>query len=225
MTLLGDALALARKDLVIELRTRQAVAAGAALGAIALVIVGLAAGPDLGQLRTLAPGLTWIALLYAAVAMADRLEQLDRVDDAFSALWLTVSDRRSIYLGRVLSLAVVLGALQTGLWILAAVLLNVVPEPTLIALFPLSCLTAATMAAVTATLSALVSGARNRALLQPVLLLPFLAPVALAGVRASASILGSADHDLMSWLILLVIETALFLGLGLLVYESAAAPE
>lgn len=225
MSLLTDAMALTTKDLRIELRTRDAIAAGGALGAIALVMVGLAAGPDLGRLRSLAPSLTWIALLYAAVAMADRLEQIDRRDDAFSAVWLSVADRRSIYLGRVLSLTVVLTALQLGLWVLASVLLNVVPGPSLLGLAPLSVLTSACAASVTATVAALVAGSRQRALLLPVLLLPLLVPTLLAGVQASAAMLDERAADSVGWLILLVGQSALFAGLGLLAYETAAGPE
>ncbi len=225
MTLLADALGLAMKDLRIELRTRDSLAAGAALCAIALVMVGLAAGPDLVRLRALAPGLTWIALLYAAVAMADRLEQIDRRDDAFSALWLTLADRRSIYVGRALSLTVVLAALQIGLWVLAAGLLNVVAGPALLGLIPLSLLTSACAASVTATVSALVAASRQRALLLPVLLLPLLVPTLLAGVQASGALLDGRAAESVGWLVLLVAQTALFAGLGLLVYETAATPE
>lgn len=225
MSLLSDAGALALKDLRIELRTRDALAAGGALGAIALVMVGLAAGPDLGRLRSLAPSLTWIAFLYATIAMADRLEQIDRRDDAFSALWLTLADRRSIYVGRVGSLTVVLAGLQIGLWILASVLLNIVPGPALLGLVPLSLLTSGCAASVTATVGSLVAASRQRALLLPVLLLPLLVPTLLAGVQASAAMLSDRPADAGGWLVLLVAQTALFSGFGLLAYESAAAPE
>lgn len=225
MSLLSDAVALTMKDLRIELRTHDALAAGGALAAIALVMVGLAAGPDLDRLRSLAPSLTWIALLYAAVATADRLEQIDRRDDAFSALWLTVADRRSIYVGRFLSLTLVLAVLQLGLWLLSSVLLNVVAGPTLIGLVPLSLLTSACAASVTATVTALVAGSRRRALLLPVLLLPLLVPTLLAGVQASGAMLDARAVESLGWLGLLAAQTALFAGLGLLAYETAATPE
>ena len=222
---MSDALILATKDLRVELRTRDALAAGGALGAIALIVVGLAAGPDPSRLRALAPSLTWIALLYAAVAMTDRLEQIDRRDDAFSALWLTLCDRRSIYVGRVISLTIVLGSLQIVLWVLAVVLLDVVVGPTLVGLAPLSVLTSACAATVTATVAALVATSRQRTLLLPVLLLPLLVPTMLAGVQASAALFEGRPSDAAGWVILVFAQTALFGGIGLLAYEPAATPE
>lgn len=225
MSLVSDALVLTAKDLRVELRTRDALAAGAALAGIALVVVGLAVGPDLAQLRSLAPSLTWIALLYTAITMADRLEQIDRRDDAFSALWLVLVDRRSIYVGRVLSLTLVLSGLQLALWALASVLLNAVPAAALAALVPLSALTSFCAAAVTATVTALVAASQQRALLMPVLLLPLLVPTLLGGVQASGALLDGRPADAVAWLAVLIAESALFLGLGLLSYEAAATPE
>ena len=225
MSLVSDALVLTAKDLRVELRTRDALAAGGALAGVALVVVGLALGPDLARLRSLAPSLTWIALLYAAIAMADRLEQIDRRDDAFSALWLTLADRRSIYVGRVLSLTLVLTGLQLALWALASFLLNVVPAPVLAALVPLSAVTSYCAATVTATVTALVAASRQRTLLMPVLLLPLLVPTLLGGVQASSALLNGQPAQAIEWLAVLIAQSALFVGLGLLSYEAAATPE
>ena len=224
MSLLVDAVALARKDLVIEFRARQAMASAVALAGIALVLVGLAVGPDPARLRALAPALVWITLLYAAIAVADRLERIDRSDDAFAGLWLVLADRRSIYLGRVLSLSTVLGLLQLAIWGVAAFLLDLPLRPEMLALVPLSALTAVAAAAASALTLALVADAAHRPLLLPVALLPLLVPTFLAGVQASSAVLDGRLGDATGWVGALIIETALFLGLGVLTYETAAQP-
>lgn len=224
MNLLTDAFALARKDLLVELRARQTVTAASALAGVALVLVGLAVGPDPTRLRTLAPALVWIALLYTAIAVAERLERIDRSDDAFAGLWLAVADRRSIYLGRIVSLAAVLALVQLAIWLAAAVLLNLPLGVGAVALLPLVVLTAFAAATVSALTLALVADARHRSLLLPVALLPLLVPTFLAGVQASGAVLEERFADATSWGAALLIETALFLGLGLLSYETAASP-
>ena len=224
MSLLADALMLARKDLLVELRARQAIAAALALAGIALVLVGLAVGPDPGRLRALAPALVWIALLYAAIAVAERLERIDRSDDAFAGLWLVLADRRSIYLGRVLSLSTVLALLQVALWLAAAVLLDLPLQAGSLALVPLAALTAMATATASALTLALVADARHRSLLLPVAMLPLLVPTFLAGVQASAAVLEGRFGDAAGWAAALFIETALFSGIGLLTYEAAANP-
>lgn len=225
MSLLADSMALARKDLVVELRARQAVASALALAGIALVLVGLAVGPDPDRLRTLAPALVWIALLYAAIAVAERLERVDRSDDAFAGLWLVLEDRRSLYVGRVFSLSIVLGLLQLAIWGAAAFLLDLPLRPEVIALVPLAALTAVATAAASALILALVADANHRPLLLPVALLPLLVPTLLAGVQASSAVLEGRLGDATGWVTALIIETALFAGLGLLAYETAASPD
>jgi heme exporter protein B len=225
VSLLADSMALARKDLVVELRARQAVASALALAGIAFVLVGLAVGPDPDRLRTLAPALVWIALLYAAIAVAERLERVDRSDDAFAGLWLVLEDRRSLYVGRVFSLSIVLGLLQLAIWGAAAFLLDLPLRPEMIALVPLAALTAVATAAASALILALVADANHRPLLLPVALLPLLVPILLAGVQAGSAVLEGRLGDATGWVTALIIETALFTGLGLLAYETAASPD
>ena len=225
MSLLADAAVLARKDLLVELRARQAIAGALALAGIALVLVGLAVGPDPDRLRALAPALVWIVLLYAAIAVAERLDRIDRSDDAFSGLWLVLGDRRSILLGRVLSLAVFLGLLQLAIWVAAALLLDLPMRVEALALVPVAALTATAAATVSALTLALVADARHRSLLLPVALLPLLVPTFLAGVQASSAALDGRLGDAAGWAATLFIEAALFAGLGLLTYEHAASPD
>lgn len=224
MSLLADAVMLARKDLTVELRARHALASALALSGVALVLVGLAVGPDPARLRELAPGLVWIALLYAAIAVAERLERIDRSDDAFTGLWLVLADRRSIYVGRVISLAFVLVVLELGLWLAAGFLLDAPLGPSAVLLLPLAGLTGLAAAAAVALVMALVAEAGQRALLLPVALLPLLVPTFLAGVQASSLVISGRPGDAGGWAAALVIEAALFVGLGLLTYESAASP-
>ena len=225
MNLATAAITLARKDLLVELRARQAIASSVALAAVALVLVGLAVGPDPVRLRALAPALVWIALMYASIAVAERLERIDRSDDAFSGLWLVLADRRAIYVGRVASLTIFLAVLQLTLWLAAAVLFDLPLAFDALALVPLAALSALTAATASALVVALVADASHRSLLLPVALLPLLVPTFLAGVQASSAILDGRAGDATGWVTALLIEAALFSGLGLLTYETAATPD
>lgn len=225
MSLLADAVALARKDLLVEVRARQAMASSVALAGIALILVGLAVGPGPERLRSLAPALVWIALLYAAIAVAERLEQIDRTDEAFVGLWLVLADRRALFIGRVLSLSTALMLLQLAIWVAAVLLLDLPFRAEAMAIVPLAALTAVAAASVSALVLVLVADAEHRPLLLPVALLPLLVPTFLAGVQASAAILEARTGDALGWIAALGIEAALFLGVGLLTYETAAGPD
>ncbi len=225
MNVLSDTIALARKDLLVEVRARQALASALALAGIALIVVGLAVGPGPERLRELAPALVWTALLYAAVAVAERFDRIDRSDEALVGLWLVLIDRRAIFLGRVLSLSIVLALLQLAIWAGAAILLDLSVTPAALALVPLAAITALTAASATALVQPLVADANHRPLLLPVALLPLLVPTFLAGVQAGSAILDGRLVDTGGWVVALLIEAALFLGLGLLAFETAVSPE
>ena len=117
--MLSDAVVLAAKDLRIELRSPSSAVGAVTLGLIGLVVTGLATGPDPARLRTIAPGLAWLAVVYAAIAVSDRLDRVDRDDDAFSDLWLSVRDRRAIFVGKVFALTLILWTITLALLVAA----------------------------------------------------------------------------------------------------------
>lgn len=224
--LFGDASHLAAAQLRTELRGRTALTASATVGALGLLLVGLVAGPDLARLRDLGPGLVWLGMLYAVIALGDRLDSTLHAQDAHSGFWLVVGDRRAIYLGTVIALWVLLLGLVLSLILLASVLLDLrLPPSTLPVLLVACALAALGASAVTALVSALVRGSSQRALLAPVILLPLLAPTLLAGSGTVNALLAARPSEVLGWLGLLTAESALFLGLGLLTYEAAATPE
>lgn len=223
--MLADAILLARKDLLVEIRARQALASAATLASITLVLAGLAIGPGAARLRELAPAVVWIALLYSAIAIAERFERIDRADDAFTGMWSALGDRRSIYVGRLLSLSLGLWVLQLAIWAAAVLLLDVRVGPTIVLVVPFAALASVTISAASALVLALVADIAQRTLLLPVLLLPLLVPTSLAGVQGAAALLGGRPSDALGWGAGLLIQAALFVGVGLLTFEAAATPD
>ena len=223
--MLGDIVALAMKDVRIELRSPASIAGALTLGLVGLVVTGLAAGPDTARLRTIAPGLAWLAVLYAAIAVSERLDRIDRTDDAFSDLWLSVRDRRAIFAGKVLALTLILWTITLALLVAAVVLLNIEPSPLAFALIPLALFACVALAAGVALVTGTVGGNSQRVLLLPVALLPLLAPTLLAASQATAALVAGTVDASLPWFGLLAAQAALFGGLGLLVYEHGAALE
>ena len=221
----SEVLALAAKDLRIELRTPTAAIGAVTLGLIALVVSSLATGPDPTRLRAVAPGLAWLAVLYAAVAVAERLDRIDRADDAFSELWLSVRDRRVIFAGKVVALTLVLWVIALALLVVAVVLLGVNPSPATVGLVPLAGIAALALASGAVLVTAVVGASSQRTLLLPVALLPLLVPALLAASQASGALTDGRLSAALPWSGLLAAQASLFLGLGLLAYEAGAASE
>ena len=223
--MLSDAVVLAAKDLRIELRSPSSAVGAITLGLIGLVVTGLATGPDPARLRTIAPGLAWLAVVYAAIAVSERLDRVDRDDDAFSDLWLSVRDRRAIFVGKVLALTLILWTITLALLVAAVILLNVEPSVVALAMIPVAGLACLALAAGAALAAATVGSSSRRILLLPVVLLPLLAPTLLAASQATAALLDGRLDAALPWVGLLATQAALFVGVGLLVYDAGAALE
>lgn len=223
--MLGDIMALATKDVRIELRSPASVAGALTLGLVGLVVTGLAAGPDTARLRTIAPGLAWLSIVYAAITVGERLDRIDRTDDAFSALWLSVRDRRAIFAGKIMALTVMLWTIALALLGASVILLNIEPSPLAVALIPLALIACLALAAGVVLVTGTVGGNSQRVLLLPVALLPLLSPTLLAASQATGALVAGTIDASLPWFGLLTAQAALFGGLGLLIYEQGAALE
>ncbi len=223
MSIFREALELARKDIVTEIRARDALPSAIALGATALLVVALAIGPDVERLRSLAPALVGVVLAFATITLADRLDAVDRADDAFVALWLVLEDPRAILIGRVISLTASLFVLELGLWVSASLLLDVELTAATVVLVPVALLSSLSAASVAALVMTLVGTTPQRTVLAPTLLLPLLVPTLLSGVQAASAVLAGSG-PLVLWAGVSGAEALLFVGVGLLTYREAAKP-
>lgn len=199
------ALAIARKDALAELRGRQATVSTLFFAAIVLLLFGFALGPDSGRLAAAAPGLLWLALVFAGILAVGRLHQLEAEDSALEQMALYPVPRRAIYAGKALAAfgaMALLGALVLGA---VGVLFAVDIGRALAPLAATVLLGALGVAAVGTFYAGLTVRMRAREVMLPLLMLPVLAPLLLAAVKATgAALAGDPFGELVAWLQLLV---------------------
>ena len=221
MTAVGRHLAVARsiaaKDLRAELRGRQAVTSTLFLAALTLLIFGFALGPDHARLADAGPGLLWLAVILSGVLAVGRLHQLEMEDGAFELLALYPVPRAAIYLGKALgglAAMLALGALVLPLTVVLYALDVASSLPGLVLVIGLGALG---FAAIGTLYAGLTVRLRAREVLLPLLLLPVVAPLLLAAVSATASLLaGDPLGELGAWLQLLIgYDLAMLLAGGL----------
>lgn len=213
------ALAIAGKDVVAELRGRHAVVSTLFFAALVLLLFGFALGPDARRLAEAAPGLLWLAIVFAGVLALARLHQLEADDGALEQLALYPVRRRAIYLGK--ALAGFAAMLVTGVVLLgaAALLYDIdvlAPGAALALILVLGTLG---IAAVGTFYAGITVRMRAREQMLPLLMLPVLAPLLLAAVKATAIALGAAPSgDLVAWIELLVVFDGVMLVAGAATY-------
>jgi heme exporter protein B len=194
--------AIARKDLRLELRTQYTLGSALPFAATMLLAFGFALGPDRLLLVRTAPGLLWLAGMFAAIDLFHRSYQAEAANGALEGLLLSPVDKGAVYLGKAAAAAVQLGALFTATAVTVALLfgLPVGPSPTLLAL----------------TTALTVLGRRQAAL--PILVLPLATPVLIAAIRATTELSTGSTDQVAGWIGLLVAFDAAFLATGYLVF-------
>lgn len=219
---LAVAVALARKDALAELRGRVAIGTTLFFGAIVLLLFGFALGPDAQRLQEAAPGLLWLAIVFAGLLAVGRLHEAETEDGALEQLALYPVSRHALYAGKALAGFAAMLVLGLVLFPVVALLYRV---DVLAAALPLAAtlvLGAAGFAAVVTCYAALTVRMRSRELLLPLLVLPVVAPLLLAAVKATvASLGGDPLGELGAWLMLLAAFAALMLIAGAVTYRFA----
>ena len=213
------ALAIARKDALSELRGRHATVSTLFFAAIVLLLFGFALGPDSARLAAAAPGLLWLAVVFAGLLAVSRLHLLETDDGALEQLALYPVSRRAIYAGKALgglAVMLLLGVLVLGaVGILFAVDIGAAWPALLLTVI----LGALGVAAVGTFYAGITVRLRAREVMLPLLMLPVLAPLLLGAVKATAAALaGDPLGELGAWLQLLVAFDVLMLVAGLATY-------
>jgi heme exporter protein B len=210
-----------RKDLRLELRTKESVPAMTLFTLTVYVLFHF--GLDRDSLDgELASGVLWVTLLLAAVIGVSRLFAAEREQGGIDGLLLAPVDRTSLFLAKAAALFLFLVAVEVvavpafGLLLLGPGIGGALPE--LLAILALGDLG---IAAVGALVAALAAETRARELIVPLLLLPLLVPVLIACAQASEPLLrpDQGPEDLARWLGLLTLYDVVFVLLSVAVFD------
>ncbi len=210
--------AVAAKDLQAELRAKESFSTMAAFGLLAVLVFGLAFDLRVPDAKMVAPGVLWVVILFTGVLGLNRSfgAELDR--GSLAALLLAPVDRSAIYFGKVVAhlvflllteaiilpvAVVILDVNVLRLWIIIGVLLGTIGYVSVGTLF-----------------AALSAGSRARETILPILLLPVMVPVFIAGVGLTANVLDGRELvDFQRWLWMLIAYDLVFVTIAFLVFD------
>lgn len=219
--MIRTARAILRKDLAIEMRTKESVPAMTLFTVTAFVLFHF--GLDRDSLDgSLASGVLWVTLLLAAVIGVSRLFAIEREEGGIDSLLLAPVDRTALWLAKATALFLYLTLLEIvavpafGLLLLGPDLFAALPV-----LVPVLLMANVGLAAVGALVSALASETRARELIVPLLLLPLVVPLLIAAASVSEPLLrgDQAPEDLGRWLGLLSLYDVVFVLIAVGVFD------
>jgi heme exporter protein B len=171
-----DVGALARKDLLLELRAKETLPSMLLFVLAALTVFHFALPHGTGHQAAL--GLLWSALIFTALLGLTRAFVAEREQGMFDALVLTPCDRSAIWLGKTLAVLVFLAAAEVVALPAFAIFFSGVSARTVAAV----ALADVGICAVGTLFGAMAVAGRARELLMPLLFLPAAIPIVVGGV-------------------------------------------
>ena len=210
-----------RKDLLLELRTKEAVPAMTLFTITVYVLFHF--GLDRNSLDgDLASGVLWVTLLLAAVIGVTRLFAAEREQGGIDALLLAPVDRTALFVAKASALFLFLVVVELvalpayDLLLLGPGLGGTLPElPAILLLGNVG------IAAVGALVAALAAETRTRELIVPLMLLPLLVPLLISCAQATEPLMRSEQgpEDLGRWLGLLTLYDVVFVLVSVAVFD------
>jgi heme exporter protein B len=213
MRTVAVALAVARKDLTSEWRTRELVPALAQFIVLALVIANFGFQFDARTAPAIAPGVLWMTLVFAGLVAFGRAFAAEREQASLEAMLLTPASPSAIFAGKALAAALLLVLCEAVLLPALALFFSV---PLSLAVVSAVLLATVGMAVLGCLFAAMVARVRARELLLPLLTLPLWIPFIVIGGQAVQVAMGapsggagSANSLLIDLDILFVVLTSL----------------
>ena len=211
MRLLSATLAIAWKDVRLEIRSRDTIVSALIFGLIVVVVFNFGLNRTPGSLAPVAPGLLWVAYGFVGVLAMNRAFAREQEQGALDGLLAAPVSRDAVFLGKMLGTLAFMLVIEAVLLPVFAVMLGL---PTLSPTLGLIILLATVGFATVGTFfAAIAAQTRSREILLPVLFFPVIVPVLIAAVEATALVLqgGPMLPVWTRWLPLLVVFDALFL--------------
>ncbi len=208
------------KDLRAELRTLQSLPAMALFAVTTFVIFHF--GLDRTSLSgSLAAGVLWATLLFAAILGINRLFVAEREEGGFDAIRLAPIDRTALFFAKAAALLAYLLVLELVVVPVFAVFFldSAAALPPLALVLLLADLG---LAATGTLISSMAVNSRARDLLAPLVLLPLVVPLSIAATGAIEPLLalgGPGYHRFGTWLTVLGLYDLIFLLVGYAVFD------
>jgi heme exporter protein B len=212
--------AIFRKDLLIELRTKDSLNAMLFFGIVVLVIFNFALESARDSIRSSVPGVLWVAFAFSGTLGLNRTFAAEKENSCLQGLLLIPVGRGVIYLGKMLAAAVFMMMAEVVIFVFSLVFFNLTvwyEIPYLVLVFLIGTLG---FTAVGTLLSAIAVNTKMREVLLPLILFPVVLPILINAVEATNIILNTADYRALKLpLTIMAVFTLVFGVISYLLFE------
>lgn len=210
--------AIAKKDILSELRSKEIISSVLLFAVLVLIIFNFAFNTDQKTMTTIAPGMLWIAFSFAGVLALNRSFIPEKEDNCMEGLMSCPVGREAIYLGKCIGSFVFMLIVEAVVLPVCAMLFNVdVLKPMIILITFLATIG---FVSVGILFSALSVNTRAREMVLPILFLPIIVPLIISAVSASSFILqGGVLADYQNYLLIILGFDVIFVTVPYLIFR------
>lgn len=209
-------IAIAGKDALSEMRTKEVIPSVLVFALLVIVIFNFAFGASQETLVLVAPGILWVTFAFAGVLSLNRSFIVEKEEDCLEGLMVCPISREVIYVGKMLGSLLFMLIIEAVALPIFAFLFNLVLSLQLVVI---TVLTTIGFVAIGTLFSALAVNTKARELVLPILFLPIVVPIIICAVRASGLALsGEPWSSLSSWLQIIGAFDAIFLVVSFLIF-------
>jgi heme exporter protein B len=221
MAFLRVAALVMRKDLTVEVRSREVIYTTIFFAVSCVLVFAFALVKEGRPLEDAAAGIMWISVAFAGTLALGRTFERERHAETLRALMLAPTSRPAIYVGKLLGIVLLLVVVEAVLVPLVGLLFHAPIANSPFRLTALLVLGTIGFSAVGTLFAAMLVRARSRDVMLPILLYPITIPVIIAGVRGTAALFEPVPAiDLADmWMALLVFFDIVFVTLALWTFE------
>jgi len=206
---LGTVWTLARKDLLLELRSKDIVLAIVVFALLVITIFTFAIELTPSRSRDVGPGVLWAAVAFAGVLGLNRSFAMEAEGSTLDGLMLTPVSRELIFFGKVLGNFIFITIAEIVIFPVFEALFNISVlqvETIVIAL-----LASIGFSAVVTAFAAVSVRVRSREIMLPLLFLPTSVPLIMAAVESTSIVVnGGSWADFSDWLQLAIMFDVIF---------------
>lgn len=212
-------MAIARKDLAAEFRSRELLSAMLVFSMLVILIFNFALELDVKVRQSVTAGVLWTTFAFAGTLGLNRSMAVEKDRGCMDGLLLAPVDRSAIFFGKAISNLVFMLVVEAIVIPLYAMLYN---ETRIFQLEFLGVLLLGFIGyiAVGTLLSTMSVQTRTRDVLLPILLFPVAVPVLLASVKASGGIVaGLPFEEILAPLNLLIVYDVVFIAASFMIFD------
>ncbi len=215
------ALALAAKDIRLELRSKTALLSAVVFAALVLVIFNFARDATSVSAVDLAPSVLWVTFAFASMVTLNRAFTCERENAALDGLLLAPLPREAFYAGKCLANLAFVGVVEAVTLPLFVLFFNVDLSRALPGLLLTMLLATVGFVSVGTVFSAMAVRTRFAELMLPVLLLPFMVPPLIGAAQVTSRLLaGRPLSEMAGWLRLLGLYDVVFVTISGLIFSA-----